>query len=118
VTFAWSAALFVTDAGPIAAIWAWPGDALTSRLISAMLLTIAVAAAMSLVSRDLARLTCRITILYGLGLAAASLWNVTAGKPINLAYVIAFGLLAIGSVGALIADRADAAGRPGRRSGD
>ena len=109
VTFAWSVALFVTDNGPIAAVWAWPGDALTSRLISAMLLTIAVAAVMGRNSRDLAGLTSRITLLYGVGLAAASLWLVTAGRPVNLAYVAAFGVLGAGSMAALILDRRDAA---------
>ena len=120
VTLLWSAALFVTDNGPIAAVWAWPGDALTSRLISAMLLTIAVAAVMSRGSRDLAGLTSRITLLYGVGLAAASLWLVTAGRPVNLAYVVAFGVLGAGSLAALIFDQREAAaeahgqGVPGR----
>jgi surface polysaccharide O-acyltransferase-like enzyme len=40
----WGLALFVTDDGPSALIWVWPGDLLTSRLIAVMLLTIALGA--------------------------------------------------------------------------
>jgi hypothetical protein len=98
LTLAWSVALFATDNGPIAAVWAWPGDGLTSRLIAAMLLTIAVASAMSLRSRDLAGLVSAVTLVYGIGLAAASLWQLTADKPVNTVYLAAFGAIALGAL--------------------
>lgn len=41
LTGLWGLALFVTDSGPIAAIWVWSGDLLSSRLIGVMLLAIA-----------------------------------------------------------------------------
>jgi len=114
LTLAWSLALFVTDSGPVAAVWAWPGDGLTSRLIAAMLLTIAVASAMSLRSRDLAGLTSAITLAYGIGLAVASLWLMTANKPVNLVYLAVFGVIALGALIAWLAER----GRPSAVAGD
>lgn len=112
VTLLWSAALFVTDSGPIAAVWAWPGDALSSRLIAAMLITITAAALLSRTSRDLAILTSRITLLYGVGLAVASLWQLVANRPVNVAYVLAFGALAVGSLAAEWLDRRAATDAP------
>ena len=50
----WGLALFITDSGPSDLIWVWPGDLLTSRLIAAMLLAIAVTAFYSSLSKDTA----------------------------------------------------------------
>lgn len=98
ITGLWGIALFVTDNGPVSLLWVWPGDLLTSRLISVMLLTIAVAALYSLRDQDLARVTLATLIVYGLGAALANLWSATAGKPMQPLYVAAFGLMGIVSL--------------------
>jgi hypothetical protein len=98
LTGLWGMALFVTQQGPSPLLWLWPQDLLASRLIAVMLLTIAAASLYSLRSATLARTTLAMTLLYGVGGVAAALWNVLAGKPIPIAYVFAFGLLALGSL--------------------
>lgn len=90
ITGAWGLALFLTDRGFSPLIWAWPGDLLTSRLIAVMLLTIAAGAIMSRARADLARVTLLATIVYGLGLGAASLWGIVLGQPLRPAYAIVF----------------------------
>lgn len=98
LTGVWGLALFITHQGPSPLIWLWPQDQLASRLIAVMLLTIAAAALYSLRSATLARTTLATTLLYGVGGVAAALWNTLADKPIPVAYGIAFGLLALGSL--------------------
>jgi len=114
LTGAWSLALAVTDNGPSPLIWVWPGDLLTSRLIAAMLITIATAAVFSLRRADTARITSGMTLIYGLGLAIASVWNAFAGKPIPITYLVAFGLIVLGSLAALLMD--GSAARAARRA--
>lgn len=99
----WGIALFVVAAGPSTLIWVWPQDLLASRLIAVMLLTIAGAAFYSRDHDYLARTTLLTITLYGIGVVAAGLWNLTAGKPVPLAYVAFFGLLAL--LSALLAIR-------------
>lgn len=106
VTAAWSLALFITDQGPIPAIWAWRGDALSSRLIGAMLLTLAVGAAYALPLRETTRLMLGVTAIYGFGLSFASLWNLLVGKPVNLIYLLVFGFLATASTTVWLIDLA------------
>ena len=105
VTGLWGLALFLTDRGPSALIWVWPGDLLTSRLIGVMLLAIAAGAAASLRYADMARMMLSMALTYGLGLAAASAWNTLTDKPIQLSYLIVFGLIALGSAAVLMTDR-------------
>jgi len=102
ISAAWSLALFFTDHGPSNGVWAWPGDLLTSRLIAVMLFTIAIAGIYSLARFDTARIMSGVTLIYGLGLALASAWNILAGKPVNLLYLVVFGLIALGSAIVLI----------------
>ena len=102
VTGLWGLALFVTDSGPLDAVWVWPGDALSSRLIAVMLLTIAAGGLYGLRHADTARIVNTVAMLYGLGLAIASLWNALADKPVKLSYVIVFGVIFVGS---LVVDR-------------
>ena len=94
----WGLALFVTHQGPSPLIWLWPQDLLASRLIGVMLLTLTLAALYSLRSATLARTTLATMLLYGVGGVAAAFWNILASKPIPVAYVSAFGLLALGSL--------------------
>ena len=98
VTGVWGLALFITDRGPSDLIWVWPGDLLSSRLIGAMLLTIAAGSAYSLRNAKLSQVMMATTSVYSLGLAIASLWNVVAGKPIKLAYLVGFGVIFVVSV--------------------
>lgn len=95
LTGGWGLALFVTAAGPSALIWVWPQDLLASRLIAVMLLTIAGAAFYSASDARLAQTTLLTITLYGIGVVAAGLWNLTAGKPVPVLYVAVFGLFAL-----------------------
>jgi hypothetical protein len=93
----WGLALFVTDNGPLPFIWAWPGDLLSSRLIGVMLLALSISALTALRDLSTARMVLWLALTYGTGLALASLWNVFAGRPVRLSYVLVFGLVAVGS---------------------
>ena len=95
ITGAWGVVLFVTDRGPFPLIWAWPGDLLTSRLIAVMLLTVAAGALLSRRRADLARVTLLVTIVYGIGLSAASLWGLVLGQPLRPVYAIVFSCIAV-----------------------
>lgn len=105
VTGVWGLALFVTDQGPSPLIWVWPGDLLSSRLIGVMLLTITTAAAFSFRHADTARITSGVTLIYGLGLAVASVWNLFVDKPIPVTYLVAFSLIFLGSLVVFLMDR-------------
>lgn len=98
VTGLWGLALLLTHQGPIPQVWAWQTDALSSRLIAAMLLTIFTGAVYALPRAETARLMLGATAIYGLGLALASLYNLLAGKPVNPAYLVVFGLMSLGSI--------------------
>ncbi len=91
---AWGLALFASDQGPVAAIWVWPGDPLSSRLIGVMLLALAAGGLVSHARADAAGVMLWTTLTYGLGLAAASLWQLVATKPLTPAYLVVFGALA------------------------
>ncbi|HYN88862.1 MAG TPA: hypothetical protein VER55_10040 [Ardenticatenaceae bacterium] len=105
LTGLWGLALFLTDAGPLAAVWVWPGDLLTSRLIAVMLLTIAAGAMTSRGLAELARMILAMIVVYGLGvvLTNLSLWLV--GKPVRPAYLLVFGVLFAGSALLLFVER-------------
>jgi hypothetical protein len=105
LTLIWGLALFATDAGPLALIWVWPGDLLTSRLIGVMLLAIGVGAAISVRAADTARLMLAGTLTYGLGIALASLWGLLNGTPIRVSYLVAFGIIFVGSAALLLRER-------------
>jgi hypothetical protein len=105
LTGVWGLALFVADSGPAPFVWVWPGDLLTSRLIGVMLLAIAVGAATGLRHADTSRMMLWMTLTYGMGLAAASVWNTFAGKPVPLSYLIVFGLVGLISTALLVKSR-------------
>ena len=94
LTAVWGLALFITDAGPSPLIWVWPGDLLTSRLIAVMLWALAAAALYSQRSKEAMQVTLAALLVYGVGVVAANLWNVTAVKPL---YVLLFAVLVLGS---------------------
>ena len=103
ITGAWSVALAVTDAGPIREVWAWPGDPLSSRLIAAMLITVAVCSAWAARHADPARIMTGVAAIYGLGLLLASVQGALAPRSpyaatALTAYVAAFAVIGVGSV--------------------
>ena len=109
ITALWGLALLITDSGPSALIWVWPGDLLTSRLIGVMLLTIAAGAVYSLPATGTARPMLAMILVYGLGLSLASMWNALAGKPVKISYALIFGIIFLVSAVLLIRDRSAAA---------
>lgn len=90
----WGVALFVTASGT-SAIWVWPGDLLTSRLIASMLLALACGALYSLRSDDLARVMLSALVIYGAGVALANFIQLVEDRPVKLVYVGVFGALAL-----------------------
>lgn len=111
VTGLWGLALFITDSGPVDLIWVWPGDLLTSRLIAVMLLTVAVGAAASHRYANDSRLVLVVITVYGFGVTLANLWNMAGGRPVNSAYLVAFGLMCLISAGLLFQERRALAGQ-------
>jgi hypothetical protein len=107
ITVLWGFCLFATDLGTGKPIWVWPGDLLTSRLISVMLLTISVGGATALRYRDTARMMLITTATYGVGVVVAGLWNHFAGKPLPILYIGAFALAFLVSVSMLFFERSD-----------
>ncbi len=103
VTGVWAIALFVSDRGPVASVWVWPGDLLTSRLIAVMLLTIAAACAASVRAAGAARMTLAVMMVYGFGVVLAGLLNLAAGKPVPALYTLSFA--GIGMVSAFLFNR-------------
>lgn len=95
VLAAWGLALFITDSGPLAPIWVWPGDLLTSRLIAVMLWAMAAGAFFAQRYTDTTRLMLSALVTYGLGVTVANAWSALVGKPIQLAYLAGFGVMGL-----------------------
>ncbi len=115
VTGLWGLALFITDQGPSSLIWVWPGDLLSSRLIGVMLLTISAGAIYSRRFADAARIKLLMIMMYSIGLAAASVWNLLSGKPVKPLYIIIFGVIFLVSGGLMVFNRMslpEVAGKP------
>jgi hypothetical protein len=100
----WGLGLFALPDGPLSWVWLWPQDALTSRLIAVMLLTLAAGAALGRADNQSGAMMLAMAGTYGIGGAAAGLRNASAGKPIPLAYVVAFAPVALVSLTLLARD--------------
>ena len=100
----WGLAMFVYPPGPWPQIWVWPQDALTSRLIATMLLTLCAGAILALQSAAQARMSLWMFTVYGVGAAAACFTNLADGKPVPTTYAGAFCLLALISAALLAID--------------
>jgi len=98
----WGISLFVYPTFPWPELFIWPQDELSSRLIAAMLLTLATAAVLGLQSTDRARMSLWMFTAYGTGAAAACLWTAIGGKPVPASYTGAFSGLALGSIFCLL----------------
>ena len=115
ITGLWGLALFVWPAGPLPLIWPWPADPLSSRLIGAMFLTVAVSCLMAEgpAERRSAYLFCAI---YGAGIAVATTLALLAGKPVSLAYLIVWTMISLaGAAGLIRADGSAPASATSRR---
>ncbi|HXH04471.1 MAG TPA: hypothetical protein VNN09_14300 [Candidatus Competibacteraceae bacterium] len=104
----WGLALLVTDHGPLPWVWAWSGDALSTRVIAVMLLAIAAGSLYALRAPGAGRLMLAGMLAYGVLGTAASLWNLMSGKPLPVGYVSVFAALALGAAVLLLAGRASA----------
>ena len=100
----WGLALFLYPQGSVPDIWVWPQDALTSRLIASMLLTLSAGALLGLRSAAQAAMALWMFVVYGAGAAAACLWTIASGKPVAMSYAAAFPTLAAVSLALLIFD--------------
>jgi len=99
---AWGVALYLGAQGPVGAIWLWPQDALTSRLIGTMLLTLALVALEARARADLGRLAGLVFAVYGLGVAGTVVLTALAGRPLLWAYLLAPGLAGLAGLMRLI----------------
>jgi hypothetical protein len=105
ITGLWGLALFVTDNGPTALIWTWPGDLLSSRLIGVMLLTICVGALYAFRTADASRMMLVMILVYSLGLTLAALWNIFFGLPIKPLYTAIFGVICVVTTVLFVTDK-------------
>lgn len=91
----WGVALFATPTAAFPLVFNWPADPLTSRLIAAMLITLAAAFLMARSDASLARVSLVFGGVYGIGVLAACLMNISAGKPVPPLYAGALGLVGV-----------------------
>lgn len=103
----WSLALFAIPAAPYPPIFIWPSDALTSRLIAAMLMTLAIVFLVARKDRTLSPQAYLFGAVYGFGVAIAVLINVVRDLPWPAAYLFALGAVGLISAALLIAGRSD-----------
>jgi hypothetical protein len=98
VLAAWGLALFAAPSTNYPLVFNWAKDPLSSRLIAAMLITVAVAFLLS--RSDAARATLSLIFAgaYGVGVAGACLANAAAGLPVPPLYSSAFVLIAVVSL--------------------
>ena len=87
----WSAALLVWPGGEVRLIWPWPDNALTTRLIGAMLLTLFMMSWMARNRTELARLAALGVATYGLWVSIACGLRVVAGQPVPWLYAVVLG---------------------------
>ncbi|MBU4530792.1 MAG: hypothetical protein KUA43_22960 [Hoeflea sp.] len=105
----WGIALFIWPSGPAAYLWLWPTDALTSRLIASMFLTIAAAVWASRGSSRVRETVMASILVYGVGACLAGAANWAAGKPLPVAYMAFWTLGGAGAAAFLLMRRS----RPG-----
>ena len=94
----WGIALFFSNTGPITAVWVWSYDVLSTRLIGVMLFAVAIGLLYSFRFRDVAHVMLATLVVYGVGISAASLWNVIVDEPFPVSYFVVFGLVSLVSL--------------------
>lgn len=115
VSAVWGVALFVADRGPLPAVWVWPDDLLSARLVAAMLFTLVVCGVVGRRRSDTARMALWITLAYAVGVVAAAGAGALVGTPVPAAYVAAFAVIGIGTLAVGMVERRATAGDPGVR---
>lgn len=102
-TGVWGLVLFIWPQGPVSALWLWPTDALTSRLIASMFLTVAFASWMASASARLSVTVMVVVIVYGFGVCLAGIANLLADKPLPVAYLAFWAMAAVAAAVSLAA---------------
>ncbi|MBX3570076.1 MAG: hypothetical protein KF914_18580 [Rhizobiaceae bacterium] len=106
VTGAWGLALFATPSRPdFPLVFNWAQDPLTSRLIAAMLITIAAAFLLSRADLGRARLALVFAAIYGAGVVAACAVSALYAKPVPPLYTAGFAIVAVASLAAFAVSR-------------
>lgn len=95
---AWGLTMFIFPSGRLPQIWVWPQDALTTRLIATMLLTIGAAGILGCANTEAVKMSACMFVAYGVGVMVACALNASMGRPIPFTYLVAFALLALTSV--------------------
>jgi hypothetical protein len=101
----WGIALFTIPSAPYPLLFVWPADPLTSRLIAAMLITLATAFLLARRNRQLTAQAHLLGAVYGLGVAVAIMVNLFRGLPWPPTYLSALGAIGIVSVVFLLTGR-------------
>ncbi|MCK0169477.1 hypothetical protein MWU53_00230 [Aliiroseovarius sp. S1123] len=123
----WAVTLFLKPDGPWPLIWPWPGDALTTRLIASMFLTIAVGAIAARPDQQLGRTVFWTTITYGVGVVIAGVAHVMTAEPSPMgysdvtwpkSYMTVWGVLGAIAAVALVGSWRSGVGNPRQRSRD
>lgn len=91
----WALALFALPAGPLRALWLWPQDPLSARLIAVMPATLALIAWMARSRAELGRLAGIGFATYGFWVAFASVQHGLSGHPLPWLYLAALGLAGV-----------------------
>jgi hypothetical protein len=95
---AWGLTLLIFPSGRLSQIWVWPQDALTTRLIATMLLTIGAAGMLARGDTESVKTSACMFVVYGVGVMVACALNASMGRPIPFTYLVAFALLALTSI--------------------
>lgn len=110
----WALLLFLWPDGPVPLIWPWPGDALTTRLIASMFLSVATGALLALRDGRRAVTAHAMALAYGIGVIAAGFAHVMTAQPgergytqisLPLSYMVVWGTLGLIATLALIRRR-------------
>ena len=91
----WALALFAVPAGPVRALWLWPQDPLSARLIAVMPATLALIAWMARSRADLGRPAAVGFATYGVWVTLASVLHGLSGHPVPWLYLGALGLAGV-----------------------
>jgi hypothetical protein len=101
----WGGWLYATDAGPLDAIWLWPGYPMSTRLMGVMMLALSAGSALGWRSLLAARVILLGMTLYGIGVALSFLPDFLGGN-FNLVTITSnFAGLGLGSAFTLLTER-------------
>lgn len=110
----WGLALFAWPDGPSPLIWPWAADALTSRLIASMFLTVS-AAFVCAADTPSRRSALWIAAVYGVGVAGCTGIALALGRPAPMLYLLGWGLIGAVALWRITADASARAPAPNRQ---